>query len=656
MNTVYPFFAISKAISLLPLIITISMVVLVLCALSYIRDKEFADFAFIDLDEVLSPPVLFLCLIPFMAIFGTYLVNFQHNNILLMLMIVVIAIVALIIASDKFIPKSLYSLTVFIIAISLLYHTSLISMYIWGYDINNELYYSNLVMENFQWNATILSDTNAMLSIVMLAPIYSNICCMSLTWVFKIIYPLLFALVPLGLYRVFQKQTSDKIAFLSCFFFVSIFTFYTEMLGLARQQIAELFLVLLIMLMVDKNMNKTKQSFLFIVFSISLAVSHYGLSYIYMFCLISAWLMLVAGENQAVQRLMSGFYSKFGSKIKKAGRNPVHLKADRIISSTFVLIFIVFAIAWYMYVSSSQAFNEIVVIGDQIAGNIFTDFLNPDSAQGLNIILSKTISPLYSVTKYLHLLSLFFIVVGVATLILKYKEMKFEREYEAYSLVNLVICVGAIALPWFASSINTTRLYQITLIILAPFCVIGGMTVFKMLSKSVNKSWTDQCVRSSLEILSVFLAIFLLFNSAWFYEVAKDHPESIALSQESIKVYGDAAAKVNFYNSYIPEQDVFGARWLSKNRDTTSKVYADRARKDNVLCSYGMMPRNNILLTKTTKKIEKDAYIYLGYLNVVEGIGIGPDLYSVFWNITEITPIIENKNKIYSNSCSEVYS
>jgi uncharacterized membrane protein len=103
MNTVYPLFGISGPISITPLIITISVVVLVLCVISYIRDKDFADPRYIDVKDVLSPPALFLCSIPFLSIFGTYLVNFHHNNIILMFLIVLIALIAILIAFDKFI-------------------------------------------------------------------------------------------------------------------------------------------------------------------------------------------------------------------------------------------------------------------------------------------------------------------------------------------------------------------------------------------------------------------------------------------------------------------------------------------------------------------------------------------------------------------------
>lgn len=175
MNTVYPFFGISGPISITPLIITISVVVLVLCVPCYARDKDFSNLSYIDIKDVLSPPALFLCLLPFGAIFGTYLVNFRHNNILLMFLIVILAIMVVLIGFDKFIPKNLYPLAVFIIAISLLYHRSLISMYLWGWDIHHEYQLSTLIVIKSYWDSTIPFGTNAMLSIVMLAPTFSGI-------------------------------------------------------------------------------------------------------------------------------------------------------------------------------------------------------------------------------------------------------------------------------------------------------------------------------------------------------------------------------------------------------------------------------------------------------------------------------------------------
>jgi uncharacterized membrane protein len=620
-----------------------------------VRDKNFSDPAHIDIKDVLSPPALFLCSIPFLSIFGTYLVNFYHTNILLMFLIIVLALIAVLIGFDKFIPKNLYPLAVFVIAISLLFHRSLISMYIIGWDIHTEYYLSNLVMGNSYWDSTIHFTVNAMLSIVMLAPIYSIISDMSLTWVFKIIYPLLFSLVPLGLYRVFQKQTDDKIAFLACFFFMSIFRFYSPM---PRQNIAEFYLVLLILLMINKSMAKIKRSLLFIVFGISLVVSHYGLSYIYMFCLISAWLILVLAEKPAMQRLRDNIYTKFSRyKREKLSGNPNSFKKEnRTISSTFVLFFIIFTLTWYMYVSSSSAFNTIANIGDHIASSIVTDFLNPAAVQGLKLMTAQLAPGLLNeVNRVINYLNQIFIILGCITLLLIYRAVKFEREYAAFSMVNLAILFAAVSVPFFASSLNMARLYHITLIFLAPFCVIGGITAFRMLSRVLKVSWTDKKVRNSLKVLSVYFVIFMLYQSGFVYQVTEGYSGSISIGQEEIKKYGDAKGKAGFYSIYHPEQDVFSAKWLSKRRNHEKKVYAIyNGARVHPLESYGMIPTSETpVLTNTTKKIKEGSYVYLHYLNVVEGIGTDWRERSIY-NMTEIYPLIENKNKIYSNGGSEI--
>ncbi|MCK4732578.1 MAG: DUF2206 domain-containing protein, partial [Methanophagales archaeon] len=551
----------------------------------------------------------------------------------------------LLIAFDKVIPKKLYPLAVFVIAISLLYHTSLISMYIWGWDIHTEYFTASLVKTSSYWNYSYaFSNVNAVLSIVMLAPIFSNICGLSITWAFKIIYPFLFSLVPLGLYQVFKKQTDEKIAFLSCFFFVSIFNFYGEMLALARQQIAELFFVLLILLMVDKHADKIKRSFLFIVFGVSLAVSHYALSYIYMFSLIAAWLLLVLAEKPEIQKLMNNFYSKFGRKREKLAGNPSSLKIkkeDRTIRSTFVLLFITFTLAWYMNLSSSSAFISIVHIGDHIASSIFTEFLSAETAEGLRIITTKTVSPLHTVPKYLHLTTQFFISVGVLTLLLKRSEMKFKKEYVAFTVVSFVICFAAIAVPHFASSIATTRLYHITLFFLAPFCVIGGITVFRMVHRVVKTSWKNQREISSLKVLSLFLAIFFLFNSGWIYEVAKDNPTSIALN---------STIDYPRFNN----QEVLGAKWLHGVKGS-NPLYADGYRR-LLLSSFEWGQLKTFPVG--VDKIQDNTYMYFGNLNIKKKEVLLVDVKSarrVTREYINSSQIVDGRNQIYNNGGAQVY-
>jgi uncharacterized membrane protein len=606
MNMAYPFFGISGPISLVPLVITISAVVLVLCVLSYIRDKDFSDPSFIDVGEMLSPPALFLCVIPFLAVLGTYLVNSHHNNILLMFLIVILAIIALLIGFDKFIPKNLYPLAVFVIAISLLYHNSLISMYIWGWDIYVETHLSNLVIAESFWDSTIPSNANAMLSIVMLAPIFANICSMSLTWVFKIIYPLLFSLVPLGLYYIYQKQTDDKIAFLSVFYFVAIYTFFTEMLTLARQEIAEMFFMLIILTMISKR-DTFKSQILLIILGIGLITSHYGLSYLFVFFGLAGYIFMT-----------------YILKYKSTTYNP-----------NFLILFIVFALSWYMYITSGSAFEIIINIGSHIYNTMLTEALMT-TATTLAVSESAFISG--QILRVLYLTSQFFILVGVVKILIKRvvqrKETGFYEEYMAFS----VICFAVLAASVITSStgMNIHRLYHIVSIVLAPFCVIGGITIFKLLLKLLKVSWTSQCVRSSLKVLSVFLVIFLLFNTGFVQEVAKDNQGSVSLNSDASPYF------------YTHDQDMVGAEWLA-NLDDSAIVYGD-------YFVWLVLPAYGFFAEKQFKKLHErtehtlirgeNAYLYVRYGDVITYEKGGCEGYTIY-----SPKLFQCMNKIYDNDC-----
>ena len=230
---------------------------------------------------------------------GAHFINLYNNPIVIYLMIILISIIVLFIGSDRFISNQLYPSAIYFISISLLFHQSLITEYLIGWDIQQEYYLSNLVLKNFFWDSTLSYNVNSMLSIVIFEPIISLIFGLDSIWIFKIVYPSIFALVPLGLYYIFKNFVSEKISFFACFFFVSITTFYLEMIALARQQIAELFLVLILLLITIEKISKLKKSILLIIFSFSLVVSHYGLSYVYplVYYLHYYYLFLVKFKN-----------------------------------------------------------------------------------------------------------------------------------------------------------------------------------------------------------------------------------------------------------------------------------------------------------------------------------------------------------------------
>jgi len=158
-NFVLPLIGVSKPISILPVMSTLAIFTLILGAIAYKRDKDFSATVrdcFVEFprndgekSKFFSLPYLLLILLPILAIFGAHLVNLYQNNFLLLFFIIVVCCVVAMVAFDR-LPKNAYPWAIAMIAISLLFHLSLISPTLYGSDIQIEYYFQHIVLENGQ--------------------------------------------------------------------------------------------------------------------------------------------------------------------------------------------------------------------------------------------------------------------------------------------------------------------------------------------------------------------------------------------------------------------------------------------------------------------------------------------------------------------------
>lgn len=570
LNTIGPLMGILDPISIEPIMITITILVLVLTIVLYIMGENRIQIDVSDVKSITSRPILLLLLLyPFVAIFGTRVMNLHGNNALLLLLIIAIGVIALLISSDKLIKPNLYPIAIFIVALTLLYHTSLISPYVWGWDIQEEYFFSNLVKLNSIWDSSFMSrNCNAMLSLVSLVPIYSIILNMNLDQILKIVVPFLFAFVPLGLYSVIQEQTNDKIAFFSCFYFVSYLTFYTEMLALARQQIAELFFVLILLAIFDRKLNNSSKSLFGMIFAFSLIVSHYGLAYIYIFVILFAYCINFAAKNINLIRILA-IRAKTSEPIKylfpKKNRESIYQNRrtaqDISVSMTFIIMCITFMLLWYISFSDSSSFNEIISLLSRLSKTIFSEFAKAETAQGLEIITLNSLPIMKLLLKYILILSQGFIFVGLIVTVLKKSKYKFNHYYLLLSLVFFLLCLAGIVVPYFASSLNTSRIFHISLLLLSPFCVIGGIYTFGSVNRIVKRITKSENLPKPFTALSVFLVVFLLLNSGFAGEILKNGQSSIALTQ-------------NLDYPLFMDKDYYGILWLTSFKENNI-IFAD---------------------------------------------------------------------------------
>lgn len=654
MNLILPNFGISKPFSTIILFSAVSIFVCISCFFCYLRDRDYSDSTYIYISDILSPPLLFLFCIPFLSIIGTYFVNYYQNNTLLIIMIFLIATVALFIGFGKFIPEKLYPFSIWVISISVIFHSSLISQYLNVSDVVVEYFYANEVVKNFSWNWTSYGNYNSILSTNIVAPIFHLICNLDLTWVFKIIIPFLYSFVALGSYKIFSHIfEDDRLTFLSSFLLVSISPFYKEVLFISKQTIAEFFLVILLML-VFSNIKNMERNILLLVFSSSLIVSHYGTSYLFMFSLLFILFIHFICKNSVTDHLWKSLQKN--KQVKPNSRD------SGFVSINFLLFYIVFAMSWYIYVSGSSTFSNILDCGNYAIKCIYDEILDPTSSRALYLMTKNLSSPLHSMYRIFYLVIQSFLVIGFFKSVLC-NYSKFNKLYLGFATFFLSLLFLSI-FHTSLSAMDPRRLFHLSLYILSPFSIIGGLYVCKITLKSFLKSKDNLISNFSLKLIYIFFVIFFLFNIGLVYEIAKDNPSSISISQKSITQSGDLDSKAAFYGSYVIEQDVCSGKWLVSNMDRNNLIYVGGFMQGYpALTIYGGLDNSfaDIIFEKegapiknfdnSTKKIDT-GYIQLSYANIVGGVGscwYNPLQRRIAYNFIDITPIFENKNIIYNN-------
>lgn len=623
MNELYPLIGITRPLTTLPLMATLSVVIVTLCLVDFRLNRNISSAVSLALSRKMLVLSALISSFFFLSILGTVRVGIAGVNLLLLVLIIAIsALVILFVFLEKSLDPKLFSFALLMISLTLLFNTSLISRYLTGFDIHLEYYLSRLTEHASYWSKTIPEEYNAMLSITILPTIYSNLLNIDLTWVFKIMFPMIFSLVPLGLYQIYQKQMGRMAAFLSAFFFTASSTFYSvEMLSLGRQMIAEVFYVLLLYLLFDQKIGSQKSKMLLMIFGGALVVSHYSLSYIYLFHLIVLWLAL---------------------NMRKKMRTPI---------LPYILFFFSATFSWYIYVAFSTPFTSLFEVFNRIYLNAATDFFNVGSR---GYLVERTLgvvsysSLLHRMGSVIQNVTQFFILLGFFQTIAKRKEMKFAQEFVSMSVASIIISFASILVPFFATALNVQRLYHITLFLLAPFCIQGASTFFRWTLSAITKVSIKPIhlpVRNIAVLTSMVLITFFLFETGFIYEVTGDFPTSIPLSRNRVN-------HVQFYRAIISEEEVFSADWLSENSNNSSKVYADEIARRRVLISYGSFLMKDTIALSNSTIIDEEAYVYLRHLNVIEGQIVGMDR---IWNTSDISPLLRMENKIYSNGGSDIY-
>lgn len=136
----------------------------------------------------------------------------------------------------------LFPALIYVIALSLLWQTSLHSDFLIGGDPHLEYYFASQTLQ-YGWNPAIPVDQNGAMAISVLAPFISKLFSMDLYNVFKVIFPMIYATVPVMLYLIYRRYVGQRNGVLAALFFVFVPVFFLEIVSVSREMVSETLLV-----------------------------------------------------------------------------------------------------------------------------------------------------------------------------------------------------------------------------------------------------------------------------------------------------------------------------------------------------------------------------------------------------------------------------
>jgi uncharacterized membrane protein len=640
-NELYVILGLSQPLSIIPLTAAMSTFTLIVFFISYRHDFS---INVASLDEVLKavrshlPLTLALIILPILGIVGALYVNIPIMTILV-LAIAVLCVLS--IASDKLIPSEYYPFLIFSISLSIILLNLLMSKYTIGDDANFEYYVFKVTQIRGYWGpiSAVTNPGNALafnsvLSVTVLPNVYSVLMNLKNEMLFKILYSFIFSLVPVTLYGLYKNETGKLIGLLSTLFFIfSVNAFFGETLSLNRQIIGELFLMLSILIWLDKTLPIKEKRILLIIFGASIAVSHYSIAVIYVI-----FVSLVV--------IVSSIKPKF----------------DNVFNASTVLAIFGVTFLWEAFSPGStltaivnrfqEAIAELTSLHVTAAGSVSAAYAIPTvftAASWINLILEGVVT-----------LSL---VIGIILVILLSRRMEISDKYKWMTIFAAILLAVSYLFPSVASTLNFTRLYGISLLFLSPCVVIGALSFLKIIQSTLRKrnknhknniALLNKHGKTALLLVAVLLSAYFLSQFGFVNYVTRGAIRTtFGFDYRRMETSSNPSVEATFSWAYIQEQEAFSADWLSKYAGDSSIVYADSTASIHVLVSCALIPGNLIQPLTNVTIPRQGQYVYLDNVNVAKGIIPASTGY---FNTSELSSSLNKSDLIYSNGNSEIYS
>jgi uncharacterized membrane protein len=522
------------------------------------------------------------------------------------------------------------------VSLSLLLSSTLVSNALLGWDIHEEFRIFLDVARTGIWHPEIESSYNSCLSISILPAILAVVSTLDGIVIFKLVFPVLFSMVPILLYRVSRKVLPPEGAFLSVFLFMSYPVFYQELISLARQEVAELLIVLLVLLsFCAKPSMRRSMTIAELLLLIGLVTAHYSTTLIYLVVLCFTFLM-----------------SRISSR-------AMPLKGLQI-----VLLSAIIAFCWQMFIASTIVLTYSTNFFSHVVRGLAEDFFNPNARSGIVLqAVGGTETVLTETNRVVQWLVQLSLLLGFFSMVIKRKSSIAERRMFGLVTSGLALIAAAAILPYFAGGFGLGREYHIALLFVSVSFVygvnalnLGLASIRRLVSQRLSPMHLTALKNRGPHLAATILFLYFLFISGWVYAISMEKPISFLLDYERMASSPDLSMREYYYSYFTLPRDIASARWLSSHFVSSDAVCADFDSRNHVLNSFGGFLRGGPELPSQCDFT--NSHIYLSTMNTLGGIGFGPnERYVLYiWSVSSISLKLAGKDRIYSSDTSTIYS
>ncbi|WP_286044683.1 DUF2206 domain-containing protein [Halalkalicoccus sp. NIPERK01] len=613
-SLLYPVFGVIAPLSFLPLALTISAISVVLSLSAFQRDRSLT---------LRVPPFdtrditvgAFLLSLPLLAVLAASRMNAVGDSGLMYVFLLLVA--GVVVVSIRVVPPKLYPLAVFAVAAAVVLHNNLITNAVVGSDIQINHFFVELLLENGVWEAG-MGDVYSSIPVVGTVPaVYAAVTGISPAFVFKVLYSLLFALVPVGIYYAFKDVFGSDVAFVGAYFFVFYFRTFNGTPGKTRM--AQLFVVLLLLVLLTDRERLPGKEWIGFVFGVGLIFSHYTTTYIVVISLAVAYVLgriYVAYANESLDWNIVGVYAvAFGGT----------------------------AVGWYAVTTPGMIASVVEVLGG-IPVEIYAALSGEAVHRSGASAIQEGSGTVYLITLLLHMGLMALAGIGVLSQVLVAlfptdRNQRLEAVKLATIAIPMFVFLGA---SYFVTGdLGADRMYQIVLVVLAPFMPVGAIALAGIVS-----AIRDVEVPVWRPILAA-LAVLLLLNTGVVYNAV------------GAPVTSDIALDDDTHSLAYTDAEIDGGEWIDDTSIAAPVIYTDSYTGEMF---RGIVPESYTDASVVQIKVDwrpgiefSEGYVYVRDRAVVDAAAYDGDPPEYYLTEPERAAIERSTNKVYTSGEADVF-